>query len=133
MPKLLSTTKTCANCDKTFHPERDDQRYCSARCRRSAARKRSTAAEKSTPVAKIEPATDGKISLRDVRLSPSLNPLLAAWNSLDDCAKRIIEYAEKHIGPETVAKAALGQEKINDGFLLLDEVAGAIGKGGIVP
>ena len=131
MPKLLATSRLCDNCSKTFHPVREDQRYCSQRCKGSARRKRSAADRRRAPDVKIVPTqSDGKVTLRDVRLNPSLNPLLLAWNQLDDHAKRIIEYAEKHLSSEEVAKAALGQEKINDGFLLLDEVAGAIGKGG---
>jgi len=131
MPKILETSKQCAHCMKTFHPTRADALYCRHACKRAAERKR---AARLTPAPTTEPRfvpvvpirSDGAITLAELRANPQLNPLLAAWDRLDTLARRVIDYAEKHMSAEMLAKAALGQEKINEGFLLLDEVSRAV-------
>jgi len=122
VPKIITTTNTCAECQRTFHPSRADQRYCSKKCKRIVERRNKASTQPPTSKA-AKPDEPRVCDLRAVRLNPSLNPLLAAWAELDDKARRIYDYAEKHLGAEATAKAALGQEKINEGYLLLDEVA----------
>lgn len=136
MPKLLSTTKTCANCDKTFHPVRDDQKYCGHRCKGAARRKRSGATQTSTPEvgrAAIEsPTTDCTSDCPcHTEENYSSKPRVIAWREFDNYAKVAIRYAKEHdLSPELLALAVDAERKMEEAMTLLDQFWNVFIKGG---
>lgn len=109
----LSTIKTCPRCAKSFQPKaREDQNYCSRKCRRAAGYKRARA------------KANHHSQLREPLCRPPVresNPYDRALNATGNLIYALKRQAQALGCPEALVKAEAAMDAFEDAFNLVNE------------